>query len=126
MRHSAHSPRSTQRGEGWVGTAIWGLVGFAVFFIGYKMLKPQINKYYMEKKVDEVIRSSGYPEAGKLQDEILAYAAREGIPLEPENVTVERGKTGGTTIKVEYDSEVDFVITKYVVHTRIENTAYQY
>src|SRR5258706_12563495 len=104
MRHSPHSSRSSQRGDGWVGTMIWGLIGLVIFFVGYKMLKPQYNKYYMEKKVEEVIRFSGNPEAGKLQDEILVYAQREGIPLEPENVVVERTRNGVTNIKVEFDS----------------------
>ena len=126
MRHSSHSPRSTQCGDGWVGTLTWGLIGFVIFFIGYKMLKPQYNKYYLEKKVDEVIRFSGNPEAGKLQDEILDYAERQGIPLKPEDVVVTKKGNGGATIVIEYDSEVNFLITKYKVHTRIENNSNQY
>lgn len=126
MRNSPHSPRSEQRGDGWVGTAIWGLVGFAIFFIGYKMLKPQYQKYYLEQKVEQVIHYSGNPEAGKLQDEILVYAEREGIPLDPKDIVVTKKPAGGAIIVIEYDTEVDFVITKYKVHTRIENNSNQY
>lgn len=126
MRHSSHSPRSSQRGDGWVGTLVWGLIGVVIFFIGYKMLKPQWTKYYLEKKVEEVVRFSGNPEAGKLQDEILDYAERQGIPLQPEDVVVTKKGNGGATIVVEFDTEVDFMITKYTVHTKIENTSNQF
>ena len=126
MRHAARAPRAPQRGDCWCGTLVWGLFGLVVFFIGYKMLKPQYNKYFLEKKVEEVVRFSGNPEAGKLQDEILIYAERAGIPLGPENVIVTKKSSGGATIVVEYDTVVDFLITKYSVHTRIENSSNQY
>ena len=126
MRHSSHSPHSTQRGEGWVGTVFWGFVVFAIFFISYKMIKPQYKKYYLEQKVEQVIHFSGNPESGKLRDEILVYAEREGILLDPEDIQVTKNPGGGANIVIEYDTEVNFIITKYKVHTRIENHSNQY
>ena len=126
MRHSSHPPRSAQRGEGWTGTIIWGLVGFVIVFIGYQFIKPQYKKYYLEQKLEQVVHFSGAPDAGKLQNEILDYAAREHIDLDPEQVVVTKKPNGGATIVIEYDSVINLVVTKYTVHTRIENDSNQY
>jgi hypothetical protein len=126
MRHTSHFPRPAQRGEGWVGTLIWGLIGAAIIFVAYQLVKPQYKKYYLEQKVEQVVHFSGAPDAGKLQNEILDYAEREHIELAPEQVVVTKKPNGGAVIVIEYDSVVNLIVTKYTIHTRIENDSNQY
>jgi hypothetical protein len=88
------------------------LVVAAIIFAAYKLLPPYIANYQLQDSMEDLARQATY--SGKITEEeirmqVLGQARDLGIPLEPEQVDVQRS---GVTVAIgaHYIIPVDLLV----------------
>jgi hypothetical protein len=115
-----------ERGESKIPLILMILLLAAIIFVLIKVVPPRVNAYEFKDFMDSYARNESWQrdEEGNRKD-LLDKANSLGLPIKPENITVERR---GSRIKLRavFDVPVDLKVKTWVLHYDFTEDAEHY
>lgn len=96
-----------QRGEGQIGCIIGLIILIACGYIAYKMIPVKVRAADLRQEITDIARSAGVYKEPEIRKRILAKAEELNLPLESENLTIER-KPDRVYVEAVYVVPVEF------------------
>jgi len=108
----------SQRGEGKAGCVFWLLLLLIGILLGFRWIPAQMAKSQLTDYMEELAKFYPRKEARWFKDSIMHRAKELDIPLEGQNVQVD--KTGQRVkMKVKYSVPMDFFVYTYYMDYEI-------
>jgi hypothetical protein len=120
QRQPAHV-RSAERGEGRLGFFLTLVAVVALGFVGFKTIPVRIQAYKFRDTLREEARyaSVNQQSDGEIRKRILEEAHTLKIPLDPDNLKIERSRKE-VVISAHYIQPIDLKLTTYTYQFRDE------
>ena len=104
--------RSAQRGEGKAGCIFWLAVLAAFIYIAYQAVPAKVNISDLEEFMTRQAESAGSASAQQIKDNILARAKDLELPVDKNNLSVEKA-AGRIVISCEYQVPISLLVYTY-------------
>lgn len=107
-----------ERGEGNFGCLVGLIVMLIGIFVAYKMIPVKIKAAEVREVLQDEAKSAGTHSDDRIRAAILAKAKENNLPIEEENISIERSTN---EIKVDLNYVVPIVFPGYTYSWHIHN-----
>lgn len=104
-----------QRGEGKAGCVFWLLALVVAGYLGFQIIPAKINDMHIKDHMIDLAADQPRATARDFENSIMKRADELGIPLEKQNVQVEK-TLKRARMKIEYTVVIDLIVTDYEMH----------